>query len=204
MEKAKSWIVDHDDSNVFVILYITLAVVLSIAISLFWLVIVVLIHFIFELIKQNELKSGFKGVIIRSSWELLLDFGLILFAFVIAIYMDVILGAAGIGAGARAGVQSVSKAGARFAGWQRALRGFLLSVDDVAQLSKFSKRDQNQKVETEIVEYGGWKKDWGFGDKLTVIFTVLSFVLIFVSPSLTEYSMGEVFRIISEDLHPFP
>lgn len=204
MDKIKSWIVEHDESNIFVILYITLAVVLSIAISLFWLVIVVLIHFIFELIKQAELNSGIKGIILRSSWELLLDFGLILFAFVISIYMDIILGAAGIGAGARAGMQSASKVGARFAGWQRVLRGFLLSVDDLAQLSKFSKKDQNQIDETENAEYGGWEQNWSFGDKSVVIFTVLCFALILFAPYLTGYNFENVFQIIMEDLHPLP
>lgn len=204
MEKIKRWVIDHDDSNVFVILYISLAVVLSIVISLFWLVVVVLIHFIFELVKQNELKTGLKGIIIRSSWELLLDFGLILFAFVIAIYMDVILGAAGIGAGARAGVQSASKVGARFVGWQRAIRGFLLSVDDLAQLSKFSKGNQTKINEVEFTEYGGWEQDWSFGDKSTLMFTVLSFALILLAPYLTGYNFEEVYRIIVEDLIPFP
>lgn len=204
IDKMKSWIVNHDDSNLFIILYIGLAVVLSIVISLFWLVVVVLVHFIFEFVKQNELKSGFKGVFLRSLWELLLDFGLILFAFIIAIYMDVILGAAGMGAGAKAGVQTASKAGARFAGWQRALRGVLLSVDDLAQLSKFFKGDVNQAAETEILEYGGWQQKWSVADKAVIIFTLLSFALILFAPYLTDYSLYEVFGIISQDLRPFP
>lgn len=201
--KVKKWIVNHDDSNLFLFLYISLAVILSIAISLFWLVVVVLIHFIFECIKQHELKKGFKGILIRSSWELLLDFGLIFFALVIALYMDIILGAAGIGAGARAGAQTLSKAGARFAGWQRAIRGILLSLDDVAQLTKFNKKEDTV-AKAEITKYGGWTSEWGKGDKITISFTILSSILILISPLITDYSINEVLVVILDDLKPLP
>lgn len=204
MLKLKSWIVRHDESNTFIILYITLAVVLSIAISLFWLVVVVAVHFVFECIKQHELKKGWVGVLIRSTWELMLDFGLILFAFVIAIYMDIILGAAGIGAGARAGIQSASKAGTRFAGWQRALRGILLSIDDAAQLTKFSKGSDNESEPVVNSKFGGWTEKWSIGDKFTISFTVLSFLLIVIAPLITNYTMDEIFLVIMQDLDPFP
>lgn len=204
INRTKAWIINHDDSNVFLVLYISLAVVLSIAISLFWLVVVVLIHFIFEVIKQSEISKGFKGVLLRASWELLLDFGLILFAFVIAVYMDIILGAAGIGAGARAGLQTVSKASARFAGWQRAIRGFFLSIDDLAQLTKFSKGKHDDSADKVIPKYGGWVMKWSVGEKFTVIFTIISFALILLAPFLTAYNFDDVIRIILEDLVPFP
>lgn len=205
MDNIKTWIINHDDSKLFIFLYISLAVVLSIVISLFWLIVVVLVHFIFECIKQSEFKSGLAGVLFRSSWELILDFGLIFFAFVIAIYMDIVLGAAGIGAGARASVQAASRTGTRFAGWQRAIRGILLSLDDVAQVSKAITKENSKSIDNKNTsKYGGWVEPWSFGDKTTLAFTFLSVILIITAPFLTYHTLNDVILILMQDLKPLP
>ena len=68
---------------------------------------------------------------------------LVLFAFVLALYFEVIAGAAGLGGGVRV----ASQAGARSAAWQRVLRGLLLSLDDVAQVARVAARGRK----------GGWR-----------------------------------------------
>lgn len=44
LARARRWLIEHDDRWGFTIAYITLAVVLSLMISLFWLVAVVAAH----------------------------------------------------------------------------------------------------------------------------------------------------------------
>jgi hypothetical protein len=140
----RNWIIEHDDRWLFVVSYIGLSVVLSIWISLFWLVAVVGIHFCLEYYRQLQFFNDKISILAEVFWELKLDFALILFALALALYMDVILGVVGIGSaarlgllsrmGARLGLRTGVRALPRFAGWQRALRGFLLSMDDVAQV----------------------------------------------------------------------
>ncbi len=162
------WVVTHDDSWLFIGLYVGLAVVLSIWISLFWLVAVVAVHFAFEVVRQNHLQPGFWGVLSRVLWELKLDFGLVLFAVVLALYMEVTLGLVGLGSAARAGSAAARAGtvarvglleGSRLAAWlrvlgggqgiaalQRVLRGILLSLDDAAHVVRavFSRRSRAQ------------------------------------------------------------
>jgi hypothetical protein len=122
----------HDDSKLFVFAYVGLAVVLAIWLGLFWLAAVVGVHFLIELVKQHHYDPRPLPILTRSLWELKLDIGLVVFGLVIAVYMGIILGAAGIGAAARVGAQAAARAGI----WQRALRGILLTVDDVALVVK--------------------------------------------------------------------
>jgi hypothetical protein len=122
----------HDDSKLFVFAYVGLAVVLAIWLGLFWLAAVVGVHFLIELVKQHHYDPRPLPVLARSLWELKLDIGLVVFGLVIAVYMGIILGAAGIGAAARVGAQAAARVGI----WQRALRGILLTIDDVALVVK--------------------------------------------------------------------
>jgi hypothetical protein len=143
-----AWIINHDDKWLFVVLYIGLSVILSIWISLFWLVAVIGVHFCLEYYRQKHLRSGLFNILSETFWELKLDFALILFAMALALYMDIILGIVGIGSvsrlslfgrvgsrlGVRTSVQAGVKALPRFAGWQRTVRGLFLSLDDIAQV----------------------------------------------------------------------
>lgn len=127
----RRWIIDHDDSWLFIIAYIGLAVVLSIWISLFWLVAVVAVHLAFEVVRQKATHEQWTTIISQALWELKLDIALVLFALVVSLYMEVVLGVVGLQGVARAGAatQAGLRGGARFAAWQRIIRGVLLSVD---------------------------------------------------------------------------
>lgn len=126
------WIHTHDDSTVFTVLYIGLALVLSIVLGLFWLVVVVALHGLLEILRQRRLHPWWPGVLSRTLWELKLDIGLILFAFVVTLYMDVVLGVAGLNAALRAGTRGC----ARVLAWQRGIRAAALSLDDAAQVAR--------------------------------------------------------------------
>lgn len=130
----RRWILEHDDSWLFTILYVGLALVLSIWISLFWLVAVVGVHFLLECVRQRSLARPGGNVPLLAVWEIKLDLSLILFALALTAYMEWILGVAGLGGAARVGV----KGAARVGGWGRAIKATLLSLDDAAQIARLA------------------------------------------------------------------
>jgi hypothetical protein len=142
----------HDDSKLFVVSYVGLSIVLAFWLGLFWLAVVVLAHLLLEIIKQHDQDARPLPVLSRSLWELKLDVGLVLFGLVIALYMGVILGAAGLGAAARVGVRAATRVGI----WQRGLRGLLMSVDDVANIASRagSRRGKKAVPASEILAAG--------------------------------------------------
>jgi len=134
-ERLRVWILNHDDSWIFITLYVGLAVVLSLWISLFWLLVVVAGHFVLEWIRQRHARDA--GVLPEVFWELKLDIALILFALVLTLYLEVVFGVLGLQAAGRAGAiaRVGARSGSRFAAWERTLRGLLLSADDAAQIA---------------------------------------------------------------------
>jgi hypothetical protein len=131
-ERMHGWIVQHDESRWFMGLYLGLALVLSIAIGLFWLVALVVVHFGFEYVRFRHDDASPANAVGRALWELKLDVSLVLFAFALTLYLQVVLGVLGIQAASRVGVaaQAGVRSGARFAAWENAIRGVLLSEDD--------------------------------------------------------------------------
>ncbi len=212
-KRLTNWILKHDDCKIFIILYIGLAVVLSLLISLFWLVFVVLIHFILEFLRQRFLNSDYAQTILIALWEVKLDIALVLFALWLGVYMDFVFGIAGIGIGAR----SAAQVGSRFAIWQRVIRGVLLSLDDVAQFLRFSGKvkkspqEDEEEIEEKVSDYedtelvsNPWKSKWSFGDWFSISFGIIMLLLIVLAPYITSDSYNDVFIIMCEELHPWP
>jgi hypothetical protein len=133
---GKTWIIKHDESRTFIVVYMLLAVLLSVILSLFWLVVVVAAHLTFELVRQSHYFPGqSRKILSESIWEIKLDVAFILFSFVIAVYIDLILGIAGLGEAsrmARAGRLGL-RDGAEFGAFERGIRGVMLSADDIAR-----------------------------------------------------------------------
>ncbi|MDT8286836.1 MAG: hypothetical protein RQ748_06985 [Elusimicrobiales bacterium] len=202
---VEAWVIAHDDSRLFTFLYIGLALVLSVAIGLFWLVAVVAAHFALEYYKQSRLPGGRTGAAARTAWELKLDIALVFFALWLAAYMNVIFGVAGIGAGARAAAQ----VGSRFAVWQRVIRGVLLSLDDAAQVLRLV-LGRKRKTAVALVkemndgDTGGWKGRWSAGDKFSIGLGLASIALIIAAPLLTDHSWTGLLALLANELKPFP
>lgn len=222
MHPLRRWVIDHDSSWLFVVAYVGLAVVLSVWISLFWLVAVVGVHFAFECVRQahhvrgrwRAAASGERGrparprpahhlrgagrIARRALWEIKLDIALILFALVVAVYLEFVLGVAGLSAAGRLGAQ----AGARFAGWQRALRGILLTVDDAAQVGRAALlrggtvADDDKDADTAA--------RWSTGDRISIGFGLLSLALLLLAPALLGETYAGLLDTIAQELHPFP
>jgi hypothetical protein len=199
------WILSHDDSWIFTILYVGLAVYLSIAISLFWLVAVVMVHAVFEWVRQAHIDRQQPGVLARTAWHLKLDFALVIFALSLDVYMGFLLGAAGLGGAARLTAQ----AGARFAGWTRAIRGIMLSIDDAAHVARaagraITKRGNGEDGE-EPEDMQPWR-NWGVGDHIAIWLGVLCVLAILAAPLIppVEQTWAGVWEVVTESFHPWP
>jgi hypothetical protein len=133
----RDWVRDHDERWSFVVLYLGLAVGLSVFVSLFWLLVVGALHFTLECGRQAHFREGRLEVLGHALWEVKLDIGLVLLALTLVLYIDVVLGLLGLQSAARAA--AVTRAGARIgtraAAWERNIRTFLLTVDEMARIA---------------------------------------------------------------------
>jgi hypothetical protein len=134
----RAWVAEHDERWTFVLLYIGLAVLLSVFVSLFWLVVVAAAHFLLECMRQSQRLSGARDVLSGALWEIKLDVGLVLMALILALYVDVVFGLLGLHSAARAGaVARVGlRVGSRAAAWERNIRTALIVVDDALRLGQ--------------------------------------------------------------------
>jgi hypothetical protein len=219
-DALRDFIAHHDDRWLFVVVYITLAVVLSIVLSLFWLVAVGALHFVLEYLRQTELRRDRADVLSHAMWEVKLDVALILLALALALYMDVILGVLGLQSAARAAAATRIT---RFAAWERNLRAIVLLADDVARViqigyTRLLRRPAATIVlasvdggEAAVTAAGGgvsgprsFRDPWTPGDRFTVALLGACILLILAAPVVTEHSWGGATVALLEQLHPFP
>lgn len=220
-ESVKEWILGHDDRWSFIILYIGGAILLSIYAGLFWVAMLMLLHFILELISHNM--AGTFRPLFHALWEIKLDIGLFFFALVIVLYSDAVMAALGLGHAARAAHAGRAIKGAqmatRFGIIQRSLRVVLLIIDDLAKFclavwKGLNKRKQGagayrpepvyQSIE-EAREHGTGTAPWhdlGKGDYFSLGFSALCLMLILVSPSLTGMETAEAIEALLLELRP--
>jgi hypothetical protein len=98
--------------------------------------VIVATHLAFELLRQSHHFPGqSRKILSESLWEIKLNVAFILFSFIIATYIDLILGIAGLGAASRmARAERLGfRGGVEFGGFERGVRGVMLSADDIAR-----------------------------------------------------------------------
>lgn len=202
-----AWIVNHDESRLFLVLYLTLALVLSIAIGLFWLVALVVVHFAFEHVRARH--EGLTGwaALGRALWNVKLDVALVLFALVLALYLQVVMGVLGLHAVSRAGAlaQAGARGGIRFAAWEKVIRGVLLSADDAVQgvrafAAVRARGNGDTAAPAAEPDRGGLTK----GDHFTLALAAVCTVLILASPWMGQESWQGMVGTLAAELHPFP
>lgn len=199
------WVHDHDDRKLFIIPYVGLALVLSIMISLFWLVALVALHFAFELYKQNRIGPRDRlSVLVRASWAVFLDLGLVFFALTVALYIDVVFGLLGLSAAARAGVQGGARLGSRAVAWESVIRGVAISADEALLLSRAVRGKKRPGAPEASSRWGGWVEKWPLSAKISFGFTVGSLILLLLAPLLTPYDLQGVLAVMRMELTPFP
>ena len=204
-----AWVLAHDDSWLFIAPYIGLAVILSLMISLFWLLVVVAAHAALEWYVHWREHPSVVHTAARVAWEIKLDLALVLFALALAIYMDYIMGAAGLSAAARAGARGVQATG-RVIAWQRGLRAVLLTLDDAAQVTRAAISSGQKAVaaapepETPKRGWGGWAAPWTVGDCISIGIGVICLGALAAAPALTGLATPEILAKLATELHPWP
>lgn len=97
----KTWIVNHDRSLIFALVYVVSTIVLSVFISYFWLLALVAVHIVIEWLSKSY--RGYRYRLAWTLWDVKFDLALVCLAFALLSYT-------GINAGV-AGAQSVTRAG---------------------------------------------------------------------------------------------
>ncbi|HEY7671062.1 MAG TPA: hypothetical protein VIC71_02510 [Gammaproteobacteria bacterium] len=207
--RLHAWVVNHDDSWLFIAPYIGLAVILSLMISLFWLIVVVAAHAALEWYVHWREHPSVVHTAGRVAWEIKLDLALILFALALAVYMDYVMGAAGLSAAARAGARGVQATG-RMIAWQRGLRAVLLTLDDAAQVTRAAiSSGQKAAAAAPAPEppkhgWGGWVAPWTVGDCVSIGIGAVCLVALAVAPLMTGLGAPEIVAKLAAELHPWP
>jgi hypothetical protein len=210
---AREWIADHDHRWLFVVVYLGLAVVLSVFVSLFWLVFMAGVHLLLECVRHLRPDWTAGQTLAHAVWEVKLDIALVLLALGAVLYIDVVLGVLGIQSAARAA--AVTRAGARaasrIAAWERNVRAFLLSIDEMIRVGRaatlFWRRRDNQTIEAVIAphhEMAPWRGRWGLGDRLAIGIIVACLLLIVGAPLLTVHTWYDVVVVLAQELRPLP
>jgi len=212
---VREWIHDHDHRWLFVIVYLGLAVVLSVFVSLFWLVFMAGVHLALECIRHLRPGWSASQVLAHSVWEVKLDFALVLLALGAVLYIDVVMGILGIQSAARAA--AVTKAGARtvtrMAAWERNIRAFLLTFDEMIRVGRAVAllwRRRGKQAAIAAVEQAAhlptspWRARWKLGDRIAIGIVVVCLALIVSAPLLTALSWSDVVASLAAELRPFP
>lgn len=208
---VKNWVANHDERWSFILLYVVGAVLLSVFASLFWVAMLALLHFGIEIWRHYIIED--EKPILLSLWQVKLDIALILFALVIGLYSEIVMGALGLGQAAR-GAQIVS----RFAIIERGLRIFFLTVDDFTRISLIlwrrvvkkqnGKTGKDMQRAVELLEQEEEKlhpvdeSKLSKGDIFSLSFGALCLILLIISPYFTGDTALETVQAILAELSP--
>jgi hypothetical protein len=121
-----------------------------------------------------------------------------------------VLGLVGLQGAARLG--AASKAAARFASWERVLRGVVLSADDAAQVARAVVM---RRSGAPIDESGDapatvspavpiWRQRWTAGTWIALSLALACVLLIAVAPWLTDHTAATAATRLLEELRPLP
>jgi len=98
----KTWIVNHDRSLVFALVYVVSTIVLSVFISYFWLLALVGVHIIIEWLSKSY--RGYRYRLAWTLWDVKFDLALVCLAFALLSYTGISAGVAGAQSATRAGL----------------------------------------------------------------------------------------------------
>lgn len=218
------WVDRHDDTWLFTIIYVSLAVSLSISISLFWLFVVGLGHGALEWYALS--RAGVRGRLNKIKmilWHQRLDMVVILFALWIGVYMTAIFGALGLNAATRAtsATRATTAARATSSRLHDIINTLSIVIDDIVMVLKgFARRGPAAKVpviESSAVDAASRsrqaeapsvteqpKSRMGTADKILFASASLLLITLILAPLMTPHSPTEVLQLLANNLHPWP
>ena len=165
--------------------YVVLSVALSVFVSLFWLLVLVVAHVMIEWVRAGPQPAGRR--LMRCLALTQLDWALLLAAVCMEVYLETAAGLAGAGQFAR----GLGRLLGRLPGWQQGMRLVLLSSDDALQLLRF-KKGANGGPPTPGLQ------------RLPGTLFVLGAVLLLLAPHLLPISAAEALAIAARAFRPIP
>lgn len=198
----REWCIEHDERVSFFVPYIVLSVVLSLAAGLFWLFVLVSLHFALELYRHRgpapTLVAG------NALWSIRLDLVLLLVALTVTLYLDTVIGVLGLRAFPQA-----SAAASRLPSLQRLIRSGVLMADEVARVGAYfitlrGVTGTETNVPVADTSARPWAGPWSRGTRIQLGIVVLMLVLILLAPWLTGQSVAEIAATVRSELSPFP
>lgn len=172
-----NWISDHDERWSFILPYMALAIILSVFVSLFWLVVLLGIH---AYIEHRRFPSW--GATLMA---VQLDIALIIAAVTMEVYLGYAVGLIGAGHAARGGTLVITRILSRVPAWQHILKAVLYSLDDFLQLVRIRKGNQSND-----------------SSRLPFILGGASIGLLVLSPIILPFSFIEIGQMIVESFYP--
>jgi len=186
--KFNIWAKRHDSSKIFTFAYIAASVVLSVFVSLFWLIPLVFFHGFLEWAGTED-GMAFSKKIGKVLWHIKLDIALLLLSLVIMVYMEFTVGAL---------LARIATRASAFAAWQNTIKAALLTVDDLFQMIRLAGA-KKQKFTSEVK-----KRKMDMESVLPLVIIVLSTGLLLFSPLLLGAPAQEVLSVLKNEMMPFP
>jgi hypothetical protein len=198
------WCAEHDERNSFIFPYIALSVILSVVAGLFWLILLVAVHFGLELYRNRRLSP--RSRLAHATFGIKLDMALVVMALALTLYMDLVVAALGLRALPRAGA-AASRIAGRMPSMRRILRAALMLTDEVVRVAAYLTAARGIAGQVGpvpvILPHSPWTERWSAGTRLTVGLGGLAFMLLVAAPWLTGIGLDGTWDILIHELNPF-
>jgi hypothetical protein len=204
-EPIGQWCDDHDERNSFVFSYILLSVVLSLMAGLFWLGVLVGVHFALELYRNRRL--AVRSRLAHATFGIKLDVTLVLLALALSLYADLLFAALGLRAVPRAG-SAVGRFSGRIPSLRRIMRAALLVTDEVVRVAAFFAASRGiaaagSKRAPVWRPHSPWAERWSMGTRLVMALGTIALFLLIAAPWLSGNGVQETLNILGHELSPF-
>jgi hypothetical protein len=202
-EPIGRWCDDHDERNSFVFTYIALSVVLSLVAGLFWLGVLVGVHFTLELYRNRSLTT--RSRLAHATFGVKLDVTLVLMALALSLYADLLFAALGLRAVPRAG-SAVGRLSGRLPSLRRIVRAALLVTDEIVRVAAYFAASRgiaatgNSKVWR---PHSPWAERWSPGTRLVMALGTIALFLLVAAPWLSGHGIEGTLSTLAHELSPF-
>lgn len=205
--RFKVWIIEHDERWSFLVIYVVLAVLLTLWIGMFWLFIVVAGHFVFEMVKKrHDGCAGWTRTVVWSLWDMKFDLALVAWALVLLTYTSASFGIVGASTAGR--LFMLGKGNPAF--WRNLLivsRVVIVrKADRLAKLRMVADAPCPVAARAERLQcaHYPWQQPLRWYDFVCLGLTGLCLLAIGFAPLVVDESAGELALEVLRHLHPFP